>query len=139
MTGGGRKEKKQYAAPEMLYNLDGEHSIKTIHQHSGKGYSGSPGAETINLGDNSKKQTIIDMENKDDDMSALSNMSKRDFIDMLCKTKVSTTDNKGSTPSAQEPYSVDSANDSSHSSGSSFASLISSTEKDRATGAAGSG
>ena len=44
-----RKEKKKYAASESLYNLDGEHSGKTIHERYGSRHDGSPGAMIIDL------------------------------------------------------------------------------------------
>ena len=33
----------------MLYDIDGEHSVKTIHEHPGKGYAGTLGAATVDL------------------------------------------------------------------------------------------
>ena len=33
----------------MLYYIDSEHSIKNIHEHSGKGYDVTPGAASIDL------------------------------------------------------------------------------------------
>ena len=45
----GRQKKKEYASPEMLYHIDGEHSVKTIHEHPGKGYAGTTGASNIDL------------------------------------------------------------------------------------------
>ena len=49
MSTKGRKKKKEYASPAMLYDIDGEHSVKTIHEYPGKGYAGTPGADTIDL------------------------------------------------------------------------------------------
>ena len=49
MSTKGRKKKNEYASPEMLYDIYGEHSVKTIHEYAGKGYSGTPGAATIDL------------------------------------------------------------------------------------------
>ena len=58
----GRKKKKENASPEMLYDIDGEHSIKTIHDHPEKGYAGTPGAATIDLQikPKSKKDVVND-------------------------------------------------------------------------------
>ena len=36
-------------SPAMMYDIDGEHSVKTIHEHPGKGYDGNPGEATIDL------------------------------------------------------------------------------------------
>ena len=33
----------------MMYDIEGDHSVKTIHEHPGKGYAGTPGAATIGL------------------------------------------------------------------------------------------
>ena len=49
MSTKGRQKKNEYASPENLYDIDGEHSVKTIHEHPGKGYAGTPGAATIDL------------------------------------------------------------------------------------------
>ena len=56
-----RKAKKQYAALEQFYDLDGTHSVQTIHVcAAGKGYAGTPGAATFNLGDKVKADEVID-------------------------------------------------------------------------------
>ena len=49
MSTKGRQNKQEYASSEMLYDIDGEHSVKTILDHPGKGYVGTPGASTIDL------------------------------------------------------------------------------------------
>ena len=49
MSTNGPKKKKEYASPEMMYDIHGEHCIKTIHEHTGKGYAGTPGASNIYL------------------------------------------------------------------------------------------
>ena len=49
MSTKGRKNKKEYASPEILYDIYGKHSVKTIHEHPGKGYAGTLGADTIDL------------------------------------------------------------------------------------------
>ena len=125
MKGGG-KEKKQYAAPEALYGLDDEHSVRTIHDKKGKGYSGSPGAEQLDLGENSAKRTVIDVDEDSDELSAISAMSKRDLIDLVRKSRIS--HDKGSAPSASEPYTDDSDNDSSSSSSGSSSSSSASSD-----------
>ena len=66
MSTKGRKKKKEYASPAMLYDIDGEHSIKTIHKHPGKGYSGTPGADTIDLKRKPKyKEDVVDDESSE--------------------------------------------------------------------------
>ena len=80
----GRKAKKQYAAPEQLYDLDGTHFVHTIHGRAAvKGYAGTPGAATFNLGDNAKADEVIELGDDSDDMSALSTMTKEDLITLL--------------------------------------------------------
>ena len=49
MSTKGRKKKKEYASPEMLYDIDVEHSVKTIHGDPDKGYAVILGAATIDL------------------------------------------------------------------------------------------
>ena len=44
-----RQNKKEYASPEMLYDINGEHSVKTIHENPGKGYAGTTIAAIIDL------------------------------------------------------------------------------------------
>ena len=51
-----KNNRKKYAAPEALYNLDGEHYVKTPHERDDSRYTGSPGAPTIDL---SKKLTPL--------------------------------------------------------------------------------
>ena len=49
MSTKGRQKRKEYASPEMMYDIDGEHSVKTVHEKPWKGYVGTPGAATIDL------------------------------------------------------------------------------------------
>ena len=49
MSTKGRQKKKEYASPYMLYDIDGENFVKTIHDNPGKGYAGTPGAAIIDL------------------------------------------------------------------------------------------
>ena len=45
----------------MLYDIDGEHSVKKIHEGSGKGYSGTPGAANIDLQSKPKsREDVVD-------------------------------------------------------------------------------
>ena len=53
MVDNKKNSKRQYAAPEALYDLDGEQSVKTIHERNDHRYVGSPGVATLDL---SKKQ-----------------------------------------------------------------------------------
>ena len=46
----------------MLYDIDGENSIKALHEHPGKEYSVTPGAATIDSQrkSNPKKDVVND-------------------------------------------------------------------------------
>ena len=49
MVDNKKKSKRQYAAVEALYDLDGDQSVKTIHERNNHRYVGSPGAATLDL------------------------------------------------------------------------------------------
>ena len=69
----------------MLYDIDGEHSVKTIHEHPGKGYAGIPGAATIDLQIKTQsKEDVVD-DDSSEESSNLSNMSIYKLIALLCK------------------------------------------------------
>ena len=53
MVDNNKKSKSQYAAPEALYDIDGDQSVKKIHERNDHHSVGSPGAATLDL---SKKQ-----------------------------------------------------------------------------------
>jgi hypothetical protein len=75
------KEQKEYVAPEDVYNLDDDHTFKTLNERPGK-YKGTPGAATINLG-KEKGPGVIDVDADEDNMSrvsAMTGMSKDDLI-----------------------------------------------------------
>ena len=76
MSTKGRQKKKEYASPEMLYDIDGEHSVKTIHEHPGKGYAGTLGAAAIDLKSKPKsKEDVVD-DDSSKESSDISNMSR---------------------------------------------------------------
>ncbi len=83
----GRKEnqKKYYAAPEMLYDLDGDQTINTINEFEGNGCAGTLGAEKLDLGG---KGRVIDATSGNNDTSVVSNlstMSRENLIVLLKK------------------------------------------------------
>ena len=47
----------------MLYDIEGKHSVKTIHEHPEKGYAGTLDAATIDL--QSKPKSKEDVVNDD--------------------------------------------------------------------------
>ena len=89
MADKNKREKKEYAAPEMLYDLDGEHTVKSLSERPGKGYAGTPGAATINLRGHRNPEVVNLDKEDDDDMSALSTKSKEELIAILRKGKIS--------------------------------------------------
>jgi hypothetical protein len=138
-----KKGQPKYTDPENIYDLDGVHSVKTINQKPGsvKGYGGSPGAPTFQVGGNKKQpadkggETIEIDDDVDDDMSALSNLSRDELIARLKEARVSPKPT-GSAPDSgskrshsktsgdeESSSSSDSSSDYSSSSGSSVESV----------------
>ena len=82
----------------MLYDIDGEYSVKTIHGHPGNGYDGTLGAATIDLQSKPKsKEDVVD----DDfsvEISDLSNMPRYELIARLCKLGDIQDSDKGPAP-----------------------------------------
>ena len=56
MVDNQKKNKRQYAAAEALYNIDGDKSVKTIHERYYHRYVGSPGAATLDLSKNQERR-----------------------------------------------------------------------------------
>ena len=67
------KKQKEYIAPEDVYNLDDDHTFKTLNERPEK-YEGTPGAATINLG-SKKTPGVIDVDAYSDNMSRVSGMT----------------------------------------------------------------
>jgi hypothetical protein len=65
-------KKKQYAAPEALFNLDDEHSCKTINQKNDKEYEWVDGEDVLQLGRNKEEENAMDLTEDDgnDEVSA---------------------------------------------------------------------
>ena len=81
----GWQKKKEYASPDMQYDIYGEHSVKNIHEHPGKGCDGTPGAATIDLqGKTKSKEDVVD-DDSSEESSDLSDMSRCQLIARLCK------------------------------------------------------
>ena len=58
----------------MLYDIDGENSVKTIHKNPGKVYADNPGGATIDLYRKPKpKEDFVD-DNSSKESSDISNM-----------------------------------------------------------------
>ena len=58
MVDNKKKSKRQYAAQEVLYDLDGGKYVKTIHEINDHRYVGSPGAATLDLSKKAKKSYV---------------------------------------------------------------------------------
>ena len=82
----------------MLYDIDGEHSVKTIHEHPRKGYSGTPVAASIYLQrkPNSREDVVDD--DSSEESSDLSNMSRYELIAWLRKLGDILYSDKGPAP-----------------------------------------
>ena len=98
MSTKGRQKKKEYASPEMLYDIDGEHSVKMIHENPGKGYAGTLCAATIDLHSKPKsKEDVVDYDSYEE-ISDLSNMSRYQLIARLRKICEISDSDKGPVP-----------------------------------------
>ena len=98
MSTKGWEKKKEYASPEILYDIDGEQYVKTIYEHPEKGYAGTPGATTIYLQSKPKsKEDAVDDEYSEES-SDLSNMSRYQLITRIRKLGDISDSDKGPTP-----------------------------------------
>ena len=129
-VGKGKKKgrKQDYANPEVMYDLDGAQSVNTIHNRPGQGYTGSPGAATLNLGGGSSNRNgEVNVEVADsDDMSAISNLSRAELIERVRLSQLSGKGKQGSQPNKNDDKS--SSYDSDESSSASYSSSASSGE-----------
>ena len=115
------KKKKSYANAEMLYDMDGDQSVQTLHNRPGKGYAGSPGAARLDLGKKNNTSDGMDIDTAEgDDMSALSCLSKGELLERLRRTTLAAkdtgprpdNDNKSSSDDSGESSSYDSSSSS---------------------------
>ena len=83
MANGGKQAPKEYASPESLFNIDGEHSVKTLHEQQGKDYEGTPAAAKVDVGSKDHREVVNREEDNEDDMSALYTMSRSNPIALL--------------------------------------------------------
>jgi hypothetical protein len=94
---------EEFADENFIYDHDGDKSVKTIHARKGsKVYEGSPDAPTFSLG----RPSAVQRQGTDDapdDISAISEMSKEQLVEMckslkLQQSKTKASQNKGSPP-----------------------------------------
>ena len=125
MSTKGRQKKKEYASPEMLYDIDSKNSVKMIHEHPGKGYSGTPVAATFDLQSKPKaKEDVVD-DDSSKEISYLFNISIYKSIARLCNLCEISDSDKGPAPQSVK--------------GRALTLLTSSDESDSSQGAANSG
>ena len=106
-------KKKTYANAKMLYDLDGEHSVQTLHNRPGKWYAGSLGAATLDLGNKLNNSGTMNIDAADEDeMSALSSLSKGELLERLRRATLSPK-NKGSRPNNDNKSLSDDSGESS--------------------------
>jgi len=131
------KKKKTYATAEMLYDMDGDQLVQTLHNRPGKGYAGSPGAATLDLGKRNNTSDGLDIDTAEgDDMSALSSLSKGELLERLRRATITSKDTGPRPDNENKSYSDDSGESSSYYSSSSSAS---DEEVPQVQGAAGRG
>ena len=94
----GRQKKNKYASPERLYGIDGEHSVKNMHDHPGKAYSGTTGAATIGLRIKPKSKDYFVDDYSYEESSDISNMSRYQLISWLRKLSDISNYDKGHAP-----------------------------------------
>lgn len=133
------KKKKKFVAQDKAFQLDDEHSFKTLNKKPGT-YEGSPGATMFQVGGKGKPEAVECNRDKEDEvsvMSATSGVSKNhkytpttreEFLKMMEKANFSIEDLKGSAPNlhdesrgklTDEESGESSSSDSSSSSGTS--------------------
>jgi hypothetical protein len=106
--------KKAYANKGMLFNMDDDHSVTTIHNRPGKTYAGSPGAATINLGGVTPEHGVVgeEADSPSDGGEGLLAMTKEELIALLEQKQ----QRKGSQPESEASKSSSSDSDSESSS-----------------------
>jgi len=121
----------------MLYDMNGDQSVQTLHHRPGKGYAGSPGAATLDLGKRNNTSDGMDIDTAEgDDMSALSSLSKGELLERLRRATITSKDTGPRPDNENKSYSDDSGESSSSYSSSSSAS---DEEVPQVQGAAGRG
>ena len=98
MSTKGRKNKKEYASLQMLYDIDGEHSDKTIHDHPGIQYAVTPGVDTIDLQSKPKSKEDVVYDDSSEESSDFSNMSRYQLIAQMFKLGDISDSDKGPHP-----------------------------------------
>ena len=76
MVDNKKNRKRQYAAAETLYDIDGDQSVKKNHDRNDHRYVGLPGAATLDLIKKARKKVVCleDSKDEEDDMSEILNL-----------------------------------------------------------------
>ena len=82
----------------MMYDIDVEHSVTTIHDYPGKAYSGTTGAATIGLWIKPKSKDYFVDDYSYEESSDISNMSRYQLIARLYKLGEILDSDKGPAP-----------------------------------------
>ena len=147
----GKKEKSKYANPEALYDLDGQHSVETLHDRPGKGndYTGDPGQPSLDLGKKPKEKDKPSKKAAKPSDKELSKMTKGElllYVSKMQEAKASSSaSSTGSAPDSADDTSSDgssseedtSSSDSSGSTGSGTSSPSAGTAGGRQTATSG--
>ena len=74
---------------QRLSTIYMEKSVKTIYERNDPCYVGLPGAATLDLSKKARKKVLCleDSEDEEDDMSKISNLSRKALIDLILKKK----------------------------------------------------
>ena len=115
----GKKKGRTYAAPESLFDLDGERSVTTIHQKNDGKYSGDEGVESFQVGrtKGTKETVVIDSDNEMEsvDSHATEEVINDDALNSLSKDELLEKLKETLTKKAKDSASASKANSKSHS------------------------
>ena len=115
----GKKKGRTYAAPESLFDLDGERSVTTIHQKNDEKYSGDEGVESFQVGStkSTKETVVIDSDDKMEsvDSHATEEVINDDDLNSLSKDELLEKLKETLTKKAKDSASASKANSKSHS------------------------
>ena len=87
MVDNKKNRKRQYAASEALYDLNGDQSVKIIHERNDHRYVGLLRVAALDLSKKARKKVeyLEYSEDEEDDMSETSNLSREALIDLIRK------------------------------------------------------
>ena len=140
----GKKGKKKYANAKALYDLDGAHSVETLHDRpagkKGKGYVGDPGQPTLKFWvSEAKAEDLLSEKKKRKSSSSLKKMSKGELLKYVTKLQAAEDNSSVSSDPGSAPRSAsDKSSDGSSSEEGSSSSSSGSSDSDSSSSSAGS-